>query len=202
MSDIGIIILAAGRSRRMGQSKQLLKIGKNTLIRHIIKIAESTDCAPIVAVLGNDFDRIKKEIATTQALPVFNEDWENGIGASISKGISEIQKLHPHLSAAIILLVDQPLVTANLLNQFIDIFKQTSPKIVVSKYAETYGVPALFSHSLFAKLSELKENQGAKKLIQKHLKEESIAFVDFPEGRFDLDTQSDYQHFLEEFGGK
>jgi molybdenum cofactor cytidylyltransferase len=202
MSDIGIIILAAGKSQRMGASKQLLKIGKNSLIQHVVKIAVASDYAPIVVVLGSNFEKIKKEITDFEVFPVFNNNWEKGMGTSIAKGIQEIQNLHPGLRAVIILLVDQPLLQPNLLNKLVNLYKETGKEIVASKYDKTIGVPALFDRSIFQELESLGENIGAKKLIHKFMEKEKAAFVNFPEGRFDLDTPEDYQRFLKDFGEK
>ncbi len=199
MSDIGIIILAAGQSQRMGQPKQLLKIGEDSLIQHIVKVAGNTAYAPIVVVLGSNFEMIKKEITAYQVLPVYNPDWENGMGTSISTGIRAIRKLNPNIRAVIILLVDQPLLKPNLLHDLETLYHQTTKKIIASKYNETIGVPALFDQSVFQELESLEGNTGAKKIIQKFVEKEEVAFVDFPEGRFDLDTQSDYKQFLKGF---
>ena len=137
MHNFGIIVLAAGKSQRMGSPKQLLRIGENTLVQHILKIIESTTYTPKVVVLGNEFEKIKEEIKDFDVIPVLNPEFEKGMGTSISRGISEIQKLAPNLKAVFILLVDQPFLQVNILKQIENIFLRKGKKIVASKYGDT-----------------------------------------------------------------
>lgn len=202
MPNIGIIILAAGKSQRLGSPKQLLKIAEKSLIQHIAGIAESSNYTPIVTVLGSDFELIKKEIENFSVSTVYNPNWEKGMGTSISKGVEEIQKRDPNLNAVIILLVDQPLLKVSLLNDLVKIYKHANKKIIASKYDKTVGVPALFDKTTFEALVSLDGKKGAKKVIQNFNEKEQVAFIDFPEGRFDLDTPSDYERFLDKFGEK
>lgn len=202
MPEIGIIILAAGRSQRMGRPKQLLKIGEISLIQHVVNIALNTTYAPIVVVLGSNFELIKKEITDFEVAPIFNPNWENGMGTSVAAGVEAIQKLNPKLKAVIILLVDQPLLQPKLLNDLENLYKVSNKKIVASKYNKTFGVPAIFDQSVFEVLKSLDGNKGAKKVIQQFIEKDEVAFVDFREGGFDLDTQKDYERFLDNFNKK
>jgi len=202
MPDIGIIILAAGQSQRMGKPKQLLNIGENSLIQHVVKIAESTSYTPIVVVLGSHFEWIKKEIKEFEVTPVLNENWKKGMGTSVSRGIIEMQKLNSNLKAVFILLVDQPLISLNLLNNFEKLYLQTGKKIIAAKYDKTFGVPALFDKTTFEELKSLSGEKGAKKIIQKFIEKEEVVYVDFPKGQLDLDTKADYDRFIKDFDGK
>ena len=199
MHDIGIIVLAAGKSQRMGRPKQLLRIGENSLIQHILGIIKPSKFSPKIIVLGNQFEKIKEEIKDFDVIPVFNPDFEKGMGTSISKGIVEIQKRVPSLKAVFILLVDQPFLTLNTLLQIEKSFDQENKKVIASKYGESFGVPALFDKSTFEDLKLLSGEKGAKKLIVKYLDEGEVVFVSFPEGKFDLDTPEDYQRYLENY---
>ena len=196
MHNFGIIVLAAGKSQRMGSPKQLLRIGENSLVQHILKIIESTTYTPKVVVLGNEFEKIKEEIKDFDVIPVLNPEFEKGMGTSISRGISEIQKLAPNLKAVFILLVDQPFLQVNILKQIENIFLRKGKKIVASKYGDTFGVPALFDWSTFKDLENVDGEKGAKKLIFSYLDKGEVDLVVFPEGKFDLDTPEDYERFL------
>jgi hypothetical protein len=81
-------------------------------------------------VLRNDFEVIKKEITAYRVVPVYNPNRENEMEISISKGIMKIQNLNPTIAAAIILLVDQPLVKPNLLSKLEGLYYQKSKKVI------------------------------------------------------------------------
>lgn len=94
----------------------------------------------------------------------------------------------------VILLCDQPFVSAALVHQLIEVYQRTGKPIVASEYANTVGVPALFSHVLFPVLMTLPADRGARYVIQNRV--QSVARVPFPLGAIDIDTPSDYEQFL------
>lgn len=151
-------------------------------------------CDPIVVVLGSQVDRMKLEIDTL-ALPVVeNQQWQSGMGTSISAGMTTLAAINSDLDAVVIMLCDQPFVSADLINQFAQSYRSTQSPIVASAYANTLGVPALFDQSLFPTLIMMNANLGAKSLIQQH--SGKVFQVPFPEGAIDLDTPTQYQQFL------
>ncbi|MEL7038180.1 MAG: nucleotidyltransferase family protein [Cyanobacteria bacterium J06592_8] len=196
---IGIIILAAGSSSRMGQPKQLLPYKGRSLLHHTLEIAIASGDQPIVVVLGANSQQIQSEIDSFPVYPVYNSDWKIGMGASIQTGIKTILKIEHTLSAVIILLCDQPLISVELIHQIIAAFNQfkqfPQKRIVACQYGETLGVPALFDRKLFPELIRLSGNKGAKKVIQTHI--DRVTTVPFPLGLMDIDTPQDYQHLLE-----
>jgi molybdenum cofactor cytidylyltransferase len=189
-STIGLIILAAGASTRMGSPKQLLPFSGKSLIRHSVQQALASKCFPVVVVLGANKDLIKLEL---DDLPVFvaeNPDWKQGMASSIRAGLDMLRTVFPGVNAAIVMLCDQPFVNTLVINTLVDTFEKEPGSIVASYYGNDFGVPAVFPKKLFEDLSALEGNAGAKKLIQQH-KEEVIPFV-FPEGLVDIDTPEDY----------
>lgn len=186
---IGIIILAAGGSSRMnGQPKQLLKFEGKTLVRRAAKTALKTGC-PTIVVLGANADEAKKEIRDLPLETVVNKNWAAGIGESIKTGLSALLGENP--SAVVVMLCDQPFVTAKTLNHLIEKHKQTGAPVVASHYNETLGVPALFARELFGELSNLAGDAGAKAIIKKHAAQ--AVQTPAPEAAFDVDTQADFQ---------
>lgn len=191
-SSIAIIILAAGASSRMnGQPKQLLKFEGKSFVRRAAETALKTDCRPVV-VLGANADQTKKEIADLPLEIVINKNWAAGIGESIKTGLSALPA--ENLSAVVVMLCDQPFVTAETLNRLIEKHKQTGAAVVASFYNETLGVPALFARELFGELSNLAGDAGAKAIIKKHVAE--VVQIRAPEAAFDIDTQADFQKLL------
>jgi molybdenum cofactor cytidylyltransferase len=190
-STVGLIILAAGASTRMGTPKQLLLYRGCTLIRHMAEVAIASVCQPIVIVLGANAERIKPEISQLPIQIVENQQWQEGMSSSIQVGIEALLAVNQHLDAVAIALCDQPFVSSQTLNQLLEAYYFTGKPIIASEYSVTFGVPALFSGTLFSELMALKSTEGAKKLINKHIHE--VFSVPFPEGAIDIDTPNDYE---------
>lgn len=194
LSTIGIIILAAGASTRLGTPKQLLPYRGQSLLRHTTEVAIASGCCPIVVVLGVQVERLEAEV---QQLPVYvveNSHWADGMSSSIQTGLTILQSIHPPVKAVVMLLCDQPFVSASLVHQLIEVHHRTGKPIVASEYAGIVGVPALFSHVLFPVLMTLQADRGARYVIQTRV--QAVARVPFPLGAIDIDTPSDYEQFL------
>lgn len=195
-ANIAAIILAAGEASRMGQPKQLLPIDHQSLIQKAVDTAAHAGCQPVMVVLGAHAALVRKEIQHKPVVPVLNEQWQEGMGTSISTGIRELLVTYPKVEAAIIMLCDQPLVTPSLLQELIQKYKTSEKPIAASLYKGTLGVPALFHRSFFDQLQDLKGSTGARKLIRQHI--EQAAIVLFEQGVTDLDTPEDYENFISE----
>jgi molybdenum cofactor cytidylyltransferase len=109
-SSIAVIILAAGRSARLGSPKQLLSYRGKTLLQHSIDTALESMASQILVVLGSKKDSIKKEIEQTQIFILENSSWESGMASSISCGITNLQIIAPESEAVILMVCDQPFV--------------------------------------------------------------------------------------------
>lgn len=190
--SIAVIILAAGRSARLGSPKQLLSYRGKTLLQHTIDTALESQASPILVVLGSGKDAIKKELEQKQVFILENSSWESGMASSISCGITNLQELAPESKAAILMVCDQPFVNAKLLNNLITKHKDTRQSIVASSYANTLGTPALFHQSLFSELLVLEGESGAKSLIKKYSLQ--TGFVSFDQGSIDIDTRENYRN--------
>lgn len=195
--SVGLILLAAGASTRMGSSKQLLPYRGRSLLRYMAEVALTSCCEPIIVVLGSNAAQIQQEINDLPLQIVENEQWSEGMSSSIRAGVKQITALNQHLDAVVIMLCDQPLVTSSILNQLIEAYQIAQSLVVASAYTNTLGVPALFSQRLFPELLSLTAKVGAKNLIRQYINQ--VYQVPFPEGVIDVDTPEDYQqlHFEE-----
>ena len=90
-SNIAIVILAAGASKRMGEPKQLLKWGDTTLINHAINTAVAVNSKEILLVLGAHYELIEKSIENSEVTILNNLHWEKGLGKSIAFAIDYLQ---------------------------------------------------------------------------------------------------------------
>ena len=186
---IGIIVLAAGASVRLGEPKQLLKCSGKTLLRRAVETALASVCRPVVVVLGANVEKIKSEIEGLSLEIVLADDWASGMSASIHAGLKKLLKVEPALSAVVLMLCDQPFVTTETIERLIEAHEKTKMPIIACEYENTIGAPALFARALFGELLNLQGEAGAKAVIKKHEKE--IAKIIAPEAAFDVDTPED-----------
>jgi molybdenum cofactor cytidylyltransferase len=184
-----VILLAAGSSSRLGQSKQLVEVDGVPLLLKSTLAALDGKYSHVVVVLGAHADLHKKTIAHLPVEILTHTEWEKGMGSSLKRGLHHIIKSRPETKAVVVMVCDQPLITSLHLAALRDAHKKTSNQIVASRYENTIGVPALFERTLFSKMLEIKDSQGAKVIIENQAT--SISTIDWDEGRFDIDTPDD-----------
>ena len=196
INNTGVIILAAGESSRLGFPKQLLIYSGATLLQHSIEVAQLSDASSVIVVLGANADLINDELKASTVKIVINSQWKEGMASTIRYGLQTLLELNPETNAVIFMVADQPFVTADLLNNLMDVNRKEQRSIVACKYGTTFGTPVLFDKRFFPELMELTGDVGAKSLVRKHMGE--AAFVFFQNGNIDIDTKEDYENLSKE----
>ena len=194
--SIGIILLAAGASARLGEPKQLLRFQGETLLRRSLKTA-LTVSNRVIVTLGSQIEILRKEIEDLPVVIVENKNWETGMSGSIKVSLKKFLDDADKVKAVIVMVCDQPFVNEKLLEKIITKFQETGSPIVACEYQNAIGVPALFHKNLFPELLALDAQTGAKQLIKKY--HALAAAISFPEGAFDVDTPADYENLMENF---
>jgi len=194
LSNISLVLLAAGSSSRLGQSKQMLPVDGVPLLQQAATTALASGVADVIVILGANEQPHKNAIHGLPVTTIANHYWKSGIGSSIKSGLNYLIRKSPDTEAVILMVCDQPTLTSQHLRNLIQTFKQTGAPIIASQYADTLGVPALFARSFFTNLLMLRDEQGAKKLIEQF--QAQVKGVYFPEGSIDIDTQEDYQNYI------
>jgi molybdenum cofactor cytidylyltransferase len=189
-----IIILAAGRSARLGSPKQLLSYQGKNLLQHTIDIAFESEIGPIIVVLGSGIEEISAKLNTNTLTIIENPFWENGMASSVVCGINTMNNLRPDTEAVILMVCDQPFVNAKLLKDLIKKQKESGSSIIASSYENIHGTPALFHKEHFNELSALTGDSGARSLIKRYA--DSIEAIPFDQGGIDIDTLEDYRNLL------
>jgi len=187
---VGVIVLAAGASTRLGQPKQSLPYGDSTLLAHAVAAALNARLGPVLVVLGAHGPELAQALPSG-AVAVHNPDWQEGMASSIRAGLAALERGWPQAAAAIVMVCDQPSVSAGLLRRLVAAWRQGSAAAVACQYGDTVGVPALFSRSLWPELMALRGDRGAKSVLERH--RERLLLVPFPEGALDIDTPEDWQ---------
>jgi molybdenum cofactor cytidylyltransferase len=205
MRNVGAIILAAGGSSRFGRPKQLLQFRGETLIHRAVRAATEAGCDPVIVVVGAISDTIRSEVAIRESRIAFpsalgdgaraavveNEEWQNGVGTSIRRGL---EQLPTSVEAVVLIAFDQPFVDASVVAELIAAQEKTRKPMVASSYANTLGVPALFDRSCFADLLALPADSGAKTLMT--TRPNDVAAVAFERGAIDIDTPEDFERLV------
>jgi molybdenum cofactor cytidylyltransferase len=192
-NQYGIILLAAGKSSRLGMPKQLLLHDGATLIKRAATIAlEITN--NVVVVTGAETEKLEKELRSLPLQIIHNTAFEEGIASSIRIGITSSAVFFGGLRGVIFIVCDQPYLSASVLRKLLETSVQTNKGIVACAYADTLGIPVLFQSEYFDRLLNLKGDVGAKTIIQES--PEDVATVDFPLGNVDIDTMQDYENLI------
>ncbi len=187
MVPVGAVLLAAGGSRRLGHPKQLVPYRGKSLLRHSAEVVLASVCQPLVVVLGAHAPHLRSELSGLDVRMVVNKDWAQGVGSSIRKGIEALEAWE--VSGALVLVCDQPAVTAAHLDRMVETFREQQPAAVASAYGGTHGVPALFEYALFPELLALEGDRGAKAVLTRHT--ERVVQVPLEQGELDIDTPED-----------
>ncbi|NBC03273.1 MAG: NTP transferase domain-containing protein, partial [Bacteroidetes bacterium] len=142
--NIGVVILAAGSSSRLGRPKQLVEFQNKSLLQHVIDIIDPFQFHPSILVLGANADLIRESINSKNVKVFNNEIWSEGIASSIQLGVSESMKLNESLESILFLLSDQPFVNKELIEKLIETHLNGNQPITACTYKGNVGVPAIF----------------------------------------------------------
>lgn len=189
--SIAILILAAGSASRMGVAKQLLAVGETTLLGITIENALKSNAQKVYCILGAKAEAIKKSISRYSIECIINANYKSGLSSSIVTGIEHL--INQNHDAVLILLGDQPLISAKYLNEMIDIYKKHDQKIVASIYNSSFGVPTIVPRTYYNQLLKLKGDKGAK--VYLNTKKDNIISLENM-NLMDIDTKEDYQELL------
>jgi len=178
------LILAAGNSSRLGQSKLLLKYQGVALLESIQTVLQQL-CDQVYVVLGANQAEIKKNITIKQA--IFNKNWQNGIGSSLALGSSVATN---EADGLLVCLCDQPFILTTHYQLLIKEFRKNPEKIIASHYNHSLGVPAVFPARLFRSLTRISNSDtGAKSIIYNNLNQ--VIGIESNEAGIDIDTIDD-----------
>lgn len=194
IGGIGAVILAAGSSSRMGSPKQILPFRGQSLLRRAALAALDAGCSPVIVVTGAYAELSRRELEGLDVREAFNPRWETGMASSIGAGLEGLLGADPDAAAAVILLCDQPHVTADVISGLVSAHRANPSPVIASAYGGSFGVPALFGRSLFPELARLEGKAGAKQVIERYASE--AHFLPFQGGEVDVDTRDDFSRLI------
>jgi CTP:molybdopterin cytidylyltransferase MocA len=139
------ILLAAGAGRRLGQPKALLDLGGQPLVSRGIALLKAGGAGPVIVVTG------AAAVNLTGVITVHNPRWETGMGSSLAAGLATVPDA---CSAAVVALVDQPLVGAAAVRRLIDAY-QGGASVAVAAYGGRPRNPVLLARQHWAEVTAL-----------------------------------------------
>jgi molybdenum cofactor cytidylyltransferase len=179
------IVLAAGRSTRMGRPKLALSVGGAPMVERVVS-----------TLLGAGFDlvRVVSAPGASHRFPggvevVQNPGAEGGIATSIRRGL---EGLPEETEVAAIALGDMPLVSGETVKKLLSAYEETGSAIVFPEHRGRQGNPVLWGRAFFPALRELEGDRGAKALLAKNRERALAVVVDDPGVCVDVDTPEDY----------
>jgi molybdenum cofactor cytidylyltransferase len=186
MPSVHVIVLAAGASTRFGSPKQLVRLKGRPLLHLAVSRAVEVAGQAVTVVLGANAADLAPLLRHTPATIVINRDWAEGMGSSVRTGIA---RLPAAADAALLMLADQPAVTAEDLRRLVATWRRQPQCMVAAHYAGTSGVPAIFPREDFAALGALRGDAGARALLKRG--GERLVRVPLQSAAIDIDTPED-----------
>jgi molybdenum cofactor cytidylyltransferase len=192
---ISAIVLAAGESRRMGQTKQLLEWRGKTILQGVLNNILGSRVEELILVLGHEADRILKVVDTGGVKVVVNENYREGMIASLRHGL---EALSEESEAFFIVLADQPGVGPGIFNRMVDEFRRIRPRknILLPTFLGRRGHPALFSVKYRQEAFRLKGDVGFRQVLLEHPEDILTVEIDTDSILQDIDTPDDYRKQL------
>ncbi|MBY0381957.1 MAG: molybdopterin-binding/glycosyltransferase family 2 protein [Xanthobacteraceae bacterium] len=185
--NIAAIVLAAGRSTRMGgPNKMLAEINGKPLVRIVAEQALASRASPVLVVTGHERTKVMEALEGLDVQFIYNPDYADGLATSVKAGIGAAPEA---ADGAIVCLGDMPLVDAGLINRLIDAFAPERGAMIAVPVADgRRGNPVLWSRRLFGELLTLQGDIGARHLISQH--QEAVAEVPVKGGSAFLDVDT------------
>jgi molybdenum cofactor cytidylyltransferase len=192
---IAALVLAAGRSSRMGpDNKLLIPLGGKPLVRHVVDAALASACEKVVVVTGHMKDEVAAVLAGTDLTITHNPDFARGLSSSLAAGLAALPE---DVDGVLVMLGDMPKIERKLIDRMIAAFSPVDGRLIVVPVANgRRGNPVLWASSFFERMRGLEGDSGAKALIA----ENEAQLVEIPaldDGPLvDLDTPEALAAFL------
>ncbi len=188
------IVLAAGMSSRFGRPKQLLKLGRKTVLEWTLRACLDSQLESIYLILGYAYQEILETISEKVKHPrlniLVNKNYSKGQSTSLRAGILEIRDTHP---SAMFILGDQPFIDSPTINHLLECFWASEKNICVPFSQKERGNPVIFSALFYGKINSIKGDIGARGILEDHPDHILRVPVARPSFFHDIDTKKDFE---------
>lgn len=182
------VLLAAGAGSRLGTPKALVRLDGERLVERGIRLLTEAGCRPVLAVLGAAADEVAGTAGLSGALPVVNPRWQEGIASSLRAGLAACP---PSVGAAVVALVDQPLIGPTAVRRLVAAW-QGGAVVAVATYAGAPRNPVLFDRGVWGEVSDAaRGDAGARDWLRAHPDRVVAVPCEDTGSPYDIDTAAD-----------
>jgi molybdenum cofactor cytidylyltransferase len=198
---IPAVVLAAGKSSRMGRTKALLPLGTSgeTFLGRVIRVLREGGAEAVVVVIGGDAAAVRASLPRddVHVSAVENPRYEEGQLSSLLVGLAAVEQRHDDIEAVMVTLVDLPLISADTVRAVREAFvAHPEAPLVRPRRGDRYGHPVIFNRSIFGELRRADPSRGAKPVVHAHAADGVNVEVDDDGAFIDVDTPEDYERFI------
>ena len=185
------IVLAAGASRRMGKTKQLLEWQGKPFVRRAAETALRSGLDPVIVVTGFESGEVEGALSGLPVKTVFNPDWAAGQSTSLAAGL---RSLPEETGSAVFLLADQPQVTAEVIRMLVEAHAHSLAEVMAPGIGGKRANPVLFDRAVFPALTAVSGDVGGRGIFTRH----PVTLLKWEDERLlmDVDTPEDYERLL------
>lgn len=189
---IGAVVMAAGRSKRMGRPKMDLPWGETTVIGQVVSVLQLSGVQDVIVVTGGNRETVELALEGLMLHTIHNPEYANGeMTKTLQVGLSAMGK---DIEAALVVLGDQPQIEQSVVNTIISAYQQ-GQRLVVPSYQMRRGHPWLVDRSFWDGLMGLRPPETLRDFLNIHSSKIHYVNVDTPSIVQDLDTPGDYHRF-------
>ncbi|MGL4324451.1 MAG: nucleotidyltransferase family protein [Beijerinckiaceae bacterium] len=188
---IPAVVLAAGRSSRMGdQNKLLLPLGGQPIIRRTVMNAMASQARPVIVITGHQQEAVAAVLSDLPVTVIFNSLFETGMSSSLAAGL---RALPPEASHGMILLGDMPLISSAMINAVLDLaVAKPQAAAIVPVHQGAWAHPVILHRTLFSDVMALDGDHGARAILKGRRDVQHIT-ADDPGSIMDADTPDAYR---------
>lgn len=192
---IAAILLAAGESRRMGEFKQLLRLGEKSFVEHCVDNLLASRVDEVIVVTGHRESEVRRSIGDRHVRFAHNADYQSGMTSSIKCGVQAVSE---GFRACVLALVDQPQIGADLINRVVETYEEAPTIIVIPTYGRKNGHPILLDLSLREEILSMDPEQGLRLVVRAHPDQVARVEVSSRAVLEDCDLPEDYERILKQ----
>jgi CTP:molybdopterin cytidylyltransferase MocA len=189
------VVLAAGAGRRLGRPKALVELGGELLVERAVRVLRAADVDPVVVVLGAAAAEVTMR-ARLDAVVVVNDAWETGMASSFIAGLRAADDADAR--AAVVVLVDQPYVGADVVRRLVDSWRSGATAVVAS-YGGQPRNPVLLDRTVWADaIAAAHDDVGARGWLRASRSAVTVVACDDLGSDTDIDTPADLARLTED----